>query len=479
MTHSASMAHDALPTIFDALDPSGRWRRLQHAQLWVGSLYEYAQRILRYDEKGLRPLSIDGREGREFQAMIVGDAIEQLRKNSRFVHSVLKGCGDGFQQQFMGDLDGSVFVYELMNEIACVIDAENVRMGNDAGNRYLQEKREKWQMPLNSTEERRAVLDIYESYRGMLEVSQILSMDQMIADLNRYLETHEWTMLRGNNGFDAIFLDELHFFNRAERMVFHGLIKADVIASGRMPLFMSYDLKQSPTDSFLGGGAAESAATFFQRIKAGESQLVELTEVFRSTPQIAEFLGDLDAAFPALDLEGEWMAYGASSSQEPGERPQIYEYENALGLLDDVFRRAAEDASEFGGRHVAVLCMNETLYTKYLTVGRIADKFWELSGRDKVGELKYIGKRRCVFSMPEYVAGLQFRSVYLIHVDKADSDLGDAGVGPKRRFVSRCYLGASRAAEKLQIATCRERGGRADLLTLPIERGSATLVETH
>jgi len=31
-------------------------------------------------------------------------------------------------------------------------------------------------------------------------------------------------------------------------------------------------------------------------------------------------------------------------------------------------------------------------------------------------------RSRCEFSMPEYVAGLQFEVVYLIHADKAELD---------------------------------------------------------
>jgi len=475
LTHSASIAHDTLKSIFDALDPMGRWRRPKHASLWIGSLYEYAQTLLRYDEKGLEPLSVDGREGRLFQALLVSDALSELRANTRFKLSVLGKCSDKFQSLFATADESSRFTYELMNEIACVIDAENIRLGNAHSAKYLSGNREQWQMPLLNEFDRRAVLDVHDVYRRFLEKSGVLSMDQMVADLNRYLDSHEWSRLCDTSGFDAIFVDELHFFNRAERMIFHGLFRSSAKADGKMPLFMSYDLKQSPADSFLGGGSSESAATFFQRLKAGESQLVELTEVFRSTPEIAAFLSDLDAAFPALDLENEWGLYSGKSDQTTGPKPIVREYQNSVDLLDDVFSRACKDAQELGGRHVAVLCMNEGLYNRYLNVGRIEGKYVELSGRDQVGELKYAGKRRCVFSMPEYVAGLQFKVVYLIHVDRAEIDLEDGGIGPRRRFVSKCYLGASRAAEKLEIASSKDRGGKADIVDRPIDRGSAVL----
>jgi hypothetical protein len=50
-------------------------------------------------------------------------------------------------------------------------------------------------------------------------------MDQMIADFNRYLLTHEWRQLREKLGYDLVFIDEFHYFNRAERMLMRASCK--------------------------------------------------------------------------------------------------------------------------------------------------------------------------------------------------------------------------------------------------------------
>ena len=76
--------------------------------------------------------------------------------------------------------------------------------------------------------------------------------------------------------------------------------------------------------------------------------------------------------------------------------------------------------------------------------------------------------------MPEYVAGLQFDVVYLIHADRAELAETEYSAGLHRRLVSRSYLGASRAAKKLVIATSEERGGRSDILNCPLKQGSLT-----
>jgi hypothetical protein len=73
--------------------------------------------------------------------------------------------------------------------------------------------------------------------------------------------------------------------------------------------------------------------------------------------------------------------------------------------------------------------------------------------------------------MPEYVAGLQFDTVFLIHVDAAEAPI-DSGDGVRRRFISNIYLGSSRAENVLQISACLTRGGKHDILDMALERGS-------
>jgi superfamily I DNA/RNA helicase len=71
--------------------------------------------------------------------------------------------------------------------------------------------------------------------------------------------------------------------------------------------------------------------------------------------------------------------------------------------------------------------------------------------------------------MPEFVAGLQFEVVYLIHVDARDAPT-EMSVGERRRLISSVYLGASRAERELHLSCCENRGGPAAYLNLAIER---------
>lgn len=471
LTHNSALAHEIVRGMLFALDPSGRWLNLKtksgQPKLKIGTIYELAQEQLGYEKKGLRPLSIDGREGREYQEMLINDGIDKITRDPRIASTILSKC-----KEFQGKLADKAFratiVPEIMNEFSCVLDVENIRKGTPSAENYLIAKREAWQLELKNEFEKRAILEIHDQYRISLKAENYLSMDQMIADFDRYLSTHEWNQLRDRDGFDLIFVDEYHFFTRVEAMTLHNLFKSRACKDGKWPLIMAYDLKQSTSDVAISGGMER-----FRNPGVGESVPVELNQVYRSTPQIAAFLGDLDASFPAMDLQGEYETYSSKSSEYVGDVPELKNFQTSTDLIDKVFTQATDIARTIqeGGKGVAVLCMNETLFDTYCQAGRINDKFIALTSRENMRELRY-AKKKCIFSMPEYVAGLQFDTVFLIHVDQVDFQSEYLSLGARRRYVSRAYLGASRAKKTLIISSALDRSGPSDILKTSIKNGT-------
>ncbi|WP_439672329.1 UvrD-like helicase ATP-binding domain-containing protein [Cupriavidus necator] len=466
LTHSSALAHTAVRGMLHALDPTERWTSLKttsgQPRLWIGTIYELAQEKLGYEKKGLRPLSLDGRDGREYQRILIEQAIDQVVKDPRIVLDLFPACPD-FQERLKNRGEEASLIDELMNEFACVLDLEAIKKDTHEAHRYARGSREPWQMVLPSEAHRRVVLEIHDIYRALLRAAKMLSMDQMIADFDGYLGTHEWGALRDRDGFDLVFVDEYHYFTRAEAMLLHNLFKTRAQVGGRWPLLMAYDIKQGTNDVAFSGGMEK-----FRNPGVGESVLTELKQVYRSTPQITAFLRDLDASFPAMDLEGEYATYVAESQQDDGETPTLTVYQTDISLVDSVFEQATRMARDIdgGGSQVAVLCLNEALFDKIHVAGRVREKFVPITTREDLKELRY-AKSKCVFSMPEFVAGLQFHTVFLIHADSADYD-EDQGQGTRRRYVSRVYLGASRAARNILLSSSKEHGGPSQLLAAPL-----------
>lgn len=471
LTHSSALAHEVVKGMFYALDPSQKWADLRtpdgKPKLWIGTIYELAAEHLSYTKKGLNPLSLDGMDGRELQRFILTTALEKTLSDPRTALTLLK-TSRSLAPRLWTPEARPLLIEELSIEFGCVLDAENIRRGTDAAARYVRGRREDWQMSLPEADDRLLVLEIYENYKRALQLEGLLSLDQMITDFGTYLSTHEWSQLRDRDGFDTVFIDEYHYFSRLEVMTLHSLFKSRAERSSKWPLIMAYDLKQSLNDVALSGGIDR-----FKNPGVGVSVPLDLKEIYRSTPQIASFLSDFDGSFPALDLEGEYQVYVARSRIEDGGKPVIVEFQTDTDLIDSVFDRAIARGRSLdgGGSQVAVLCMNEQLFDVYRVASRIADKHIAVTSREDLRELRY-AKSRCVFSMPDYVAGLQFHSVFLIHADDTDYEEVQGSPGARRRYVTRLYLGASRAARDLTIASSLARGGTTTVLKGAIGRKS-------
>jgi hypothetical protein len=238
---------------------------------------------------------------------------------------------------------------------------------------------------------------------------------------------------------------------------------------------MAYDVKQSPRDTFTQVGEKDSSL-FTASTQLQNAELVKLSKVFRYTQPIAEFLYDLDATFPAFDMAGEWEEIARKAEITEGDKPSLIVYKDEAALLKNVFDAAIKQAKKLGGRRVAILCVSERLFDQYDAISkkRFLGQIINISSREPVLDLQHAGKKP-IFSMPEYVAGLQFESVYLIHVDAQDAPQ-ELNIGERRRLISSVYLGASRAEKELHISCCDTRGGPASFLRLALDRKTLRVI---
>lgn len=476
---------DLVSAIGESLDADGLlYGKDDLCNLEVRTLYDLAYEHLRFDLDDLRPLSLDGREGRLLQFELIESVLAEMAA-SKILSLQYADLTPDIMARWKSAANkmDKRFVAEVMNEFASVLDAGGIRAGEEKGERYAKggaSTRPSWLMLLPSEIDRRFILEIHRRYRKLLGEMNTLSVDQMIGDFNSFLDSNRWDRVRGRLGYDAIFVDELHLFTSIERQTLHKLIRKNVEDDGRPkrpPIFMAYDLKQSPQDTFIQYGEADHNL-FSSSTRLQNSDLVKLDKVFRYTPQIAEFLADLDATFPAIDIPGEWDAYAGKAELDDGSVPELIVYKDERALFDEVFTFAERTAkvANGGGRRVAVLCVSEEKFDDYLKIaeGRYSGRHLAITSREASSELRHTGKR-FIFSMPEYVAGLQFETVFLIHVDAQEAP-SDAGDGIRRRFISNIYLGSSRAERTLRIGACMTRGGASDTLGMALDRRSLRLV---
>lgn len=467
LTHSTATV-DLVRSMLNAIDQRGiLYDARVSDRLQVLTLQELANVAVGYNLADLTPLSSDGLEGRTLQLEIIQSLVKQYQNSDWITRA--KRCSPPFvelMESVVASPKGRFFAWELMNEFACVLDADGVRSSAQRARDYLSARREPWMMPLETRDEREAVLDLYREFGKQLRDMNTIGTDQMITDYLSYLDSFKWDGLRAKAGYDAVFVDELQLFNRQERMIFHSLMRD---ASKPPVVLMAYDAKQSTRDNFIGATQKESEKLSFERTAGlGAIQTFDVQDVFRYTPQIAKALLYIDQSFPAAGFGDEWPVYGGKSQIEGGPLPVAVEMSDERELYNLVFERAGGVAKRLGqGRKVAVLCCGRSSFETYLKAGQHKGLFVPITSRDQLSNLAHAGKR-FIYSRPEYVAGLQFECVFLIDVNEEEVPEGPHATGARRRFVSEVYLGASRTQRRLEIFARRDAGGISRILQIAI-----------
>lgn len=477
LTHASATAEEIENLVVGMEGDKGvDWLASELPNLVVSTIYSLANAQMRYDLDELTPVSLDGQEGRELQADFLNMAIDEFVKGDWVTFR--SSCSEPFIAYIEAASDSTerrFFLWELLNEFACVLDAEGIKSEVAKREQYLKEPRRQWMMMLQSREEREVVLALYDRFRSILRGMKAIGGDQMVTDFLGYLNSFKWDAKRDSEGFDAVFVDELHLFNRQECMVFRNLLRSpEAIPS----VFMAYDAKQSPRDTFL--NLSSSDATRFDLWKdrrLGKVEKIELVEVFRYTPQIAKALSFIDRSYPGATLDEDWPAYNGFSIIAEGPVPIVCTLPATKDIYEFVFKRARLMQQTLGkGKRVAVLCASNELFKYYLAYQELKDAFMPLTSRDQAS-WNLLSSRKFLFSMPEYVAGLQFDTVMLVEANRGEVPEGPYASAALRKFLSQVYLGASRAERQLEFYASMENGGIAPLLTQAVVNGAILQVD--
>lgn len=465
LTHSWPMAEQVDALIAD-IDHRGQ------AAIDVFPLLTVSQRR-DYAAVGRRPLGLDSHEGKTGALAEVSWVITNFVKSDWMVYR--PNCSPDFVAQIEalpGSLQARGFAWDVLIEFGCVI-AANGLIGHDGDRHlYLKIKRMRWMMPLERDADKEATFSLWAAFLNRLQEMQAISSDQIIADALNELSTFYWEAARLKEGYDVIFVDEMHLFNAQERLIVHNLL-AD---AGKRPLVvMALDPKQSPREVFtaISEDRENDGKSIYDRARLPDPEKIDFVDVYRYTPEIASLVRSVLSEIPALDLAEEWNVVSAESVGKKGPTPEIMVVPDAQATFKTAMQQAKslqKDARARKGR-VAVLCLDDDRFTAYIrALGQFSEDAILISSRDEVENLRY-AKSKIVFSTPEYVAGLQFDSVILVDVNRDLIPESKYNGHQVRRFLSELYLGITRAEHRLLILASRDAGGMTPFLNKAVADG--------
>jgi hypothetical protein len=461
VTHNASAA--TLATDYArSLDEEGLLACEPSALIQIDTLLGLAIRDLAEDLGELQPISFDAHEGKKLQLIMLSDIVSEYSKGAWVtLRSQTSENIRNAIEASRGSVAHEEFCWDLMNEIAIVLDADNVRDNVAKRDAYIKDrKRSRSLMPLEQTADREVVLDIYDRFRAQLRKEGLIGIDQLTADYLGYLDSFRWDARRQKLGYDAIFVDEFHLFSQLERAAFSPLTRNDDVT--QLPIIlMAVDPRQSPRTMFLDAVFGHDGSTQTPAQRQGkEVRDFEFSEVFRYTPEIARLLSYVNQGFPERDMAEEWLPPTAKSILPSGPTPIALSASDRIDMFARAISLGREAAKMAPKARTAVLTLSHKAFD--LAAKRYNEIFYIVDSRDSLDRLKYSGSR-IVLSMPEYVAGVQFDNVIVTDVSQLD-DFGRQTALARNRFGANLYLAISRARSGVYLLADNKFGGIAPII---------------
>jgi UvrD/REP helicase N-terminal domain len=372
--------------------------------------------------------------------------------------------------------DKAALAWDCLIEFGCVLGADGIFPGIGAEARYMRLPRTSWMMPLPTDSDKQLIFHLYTNYMRRLDSSGEQTSDQLVNDFLKYLDTFAWLDRRVADGYDYIFVDEFHLFNAQERHMLHYLTRSRF----EYPkILMALDPKQSPWGIYTGLADASPTSTSgkMDDEQFGAVSAVDLATVHRFSPQILALVKHLDLTFPALDLGPDWRVGmdDTVSAAADGPVPVLVHcgsQQDEVIELNETIRTAK--ASGRIGNQIAIAIIDKQKFPVYqdMTSGlskAAGMKMSVIADRDDI-ELVQYRRRGLIMAPAEYLAGLQFDSVFIAGLPPV------ASVGVRlTTFLSLLYVALTRARRDVTIFVNDDYGGVPAVLDSAVGNGQLNL----
>jgi len=467
-THSWEMA-EQVDAALASLDETG-----STTEITIFPLIEIAKSIMPPERQasGLSLLGHDSLSGKRTQLQRISSQASAFKKKDWLAYAI--GATDKFRQRVETSEGSPIWnslIWDLMHEFSSVLAASSILPSITAERRYLSLNRTNWMMPLQTDSEKKFVFRIYASYLAQLKADRLLSVDQLITDFLSYLESFAWDYRRNEQGFDLIFVDELHLFSDPERHVLNLLTRDP----SRFPsIFMALDPRQAPSEVYFDFPITSitSRESGDPERSLGKVDSLELTVIHRFSPQILNLIKFINNSFPTFYLGTDWVMdiSALNSRAEPGGIPKLYRHDSTKNEVESVISRVKRHVREgISSDRLAVILIEENRLDEFIeSVQGAGLPYVKIQNRDDIDTLRY-AKRSIVFAAAEYIAGLQFEEVIVAGFPVEQQSL--LNPHQKRRILSLLYLAISRASIRVELHLHSHTGEFAVLLEPALAEG--------
>lgn len=431
----------------------------------VKTLQDICVDFLRTDIHESEFLDEDTFEAKNIQLLHLVELVEQCKQDlaghKEFISSELS---DLFEN------DDAFRTAELLrHEISVVIKGRC----DETFDNYKEVKRPTYGLPVKTENDRRFLFDLYLRYSDVLNSLSQFDVDDIAISAIAKLDSPIWRRRRAQEGYDAIFIDEVHLFNMNELSLVHFLTKD----SSRAPISYAIDISQAL------GDIAWNDAEFHESIGVAKEESTRLNAVFRCSPPITDLAFSITShganIFTNFDnpVSDSAYIYGGVGDDLP---PRYYLLSDSEDIIDQSFKVADKIKSDHDlKRHqVAIIFFDRILFDEAVRAATAHNKSFVLI--TKRGDIESVRsaerKSAYILCMADFVGGLEFEGVVLVGVDKGRvPSLANVTSPASRMFQSyiahnRLYVAVTRARKCVVILGEQIRGASEVLETAVANR---------
>lgn len=333
-------------------------------------------------------------------------------------------------------------------------------------------------LPARSDNEKKFVYSIFHEYQEMLALTNVYDNDDItVAALSKW-NTPIWRRERVTQGFDYLFVDEMHLFSLNEQHTFHCLTKEPT--QKNIPICFALDYSQAI------GDRGDISLDYIEKT-FGESERNNYKTVFRSSQQITDFCAAISAS-GALMFQSNYRnpydapASGFTSKEEAlCSMPKLYMYGDDDSMIESLKTHIDNCKRDLHCKNseIAIISFEESLlypenvdeFSKNINKAVMVLKDRESSNVSNSDHTE----DPIVLSNPYNVNGLEFKCVILVGVDegRVPQNVGVSDISAnyiKYSAFNQLYLTSSRAKFRL-ILLGNSLHGASTCLQYAIENG--------
>lgn len=417
-------------------------------QIKFTTLLKYCIETIRI--KDTQVIDVDALDAKDMQRMYIEDALSEIMNSKHKTYRSL--LSDNLKDL----LDESktpkgALLSMLQHEFSVQIKGRT----NGTIEEYYQLDSIKNAMILDTKKDKEFVFEIFLKYQEMLSTAAVYDLDDITIETISTLNAPIWRRERKDQGFDYIFVDEMHLFNINEQYCFHYLTKSP--EQKEIPICFALDYSQAIGDR--GDVQQDFIEKNFEN--ADENNF---KTVFRSSQYITDFCASISAAGALMFQNNYKNPYGTAMSgfteneENLCQKPSMLLYSDDIQMIKSLKEHIDKCKKDFACKNndIALISFDDKIFESEqinILSKSINKKIKVINNRQASMETKDADDLIPLFD-PYNINGLEFKCVILIGVDegRVPQNVGVNDISEnylKYSAFNQLYLASSRAKFRL------------------------------